>query len=504
MPRRSLSEMPAAMHKVAAIDLGSNSFHMVIAQVVNGGLLTLARVKQRVRLAAGLQEDKTLSEEAILRGLGALQDMGKLLRGLPPESVRAVATHTLRQARNADEFLRRAHEALGFPIEIIAGKEEARLIYAGIAHTRSDHDKRLIIDIGGGSTEFIIGKAFKPLALDSLMMGCVAFEREFFGNGVITAARFDACRMRCLLELQRISASFCKIGWRKAIGSSGTIQSVVEVLRAQGYDDGQITRARLQKIRNELIAMGHANNIRYNGLSDERRAIFAPGVAILLASFESLGITSLETTDAALREGVLFELVGRFSQLDVRERSVFGLMHRHHVDLEQAERVQQTAMNLFSQVAAHWKIIDPEWSALLGWAARLHEIGLAISYVQMHKHGEYLLRHSDIDGFSQAEKSVLAALVRNHRRKFYLPAFDSVPVQWQGLARYITVILRLSVILHHSRSDENMPKLKLQASRKRLHLHVSARWLAQHALIAAELEEEKRFLKAAGFILVVN
>lgn len=499
MPRSSLKDNPPRHEIVAAVDLGSNSFHMSVARVVDGGLQTLGRIKERVQLAAGLYDDKRLSEEAIQRGVDCLKVFGQRLKGMHPDAVRVVGTNTLRLAKNAGEFLQRAEEVLGFPIEVIAGKEEARLIYAGIAHTRAEKDRRLVIDIGGGSTEIIIGTGFSPQLLDSLQMGCVSYERQFFAGGEINKARFKAAQMQCYLELQTIEQRYRKLGWQLAIGSSGTIISIADILRAR-YDDGSITLSRLTALRDEIIELGHADKLKLPSLNDDRRAIFAPGLAILLSCFEILGIAQMQATEAALREGLLYELVGRFTHLDVRERSIYGLVHRHQIDLEQAERVRDTALMLYRQVAADWHLDEPELQAILGWAAMVHEIGLVISYGQMHKHGGYVLAHSDIDGFSEQEKQLLALLVRAHRRKYPEDEFANVPKYWRLKARRLARLIRLAVLLHHRRSDEPLPKLKLEVERELLRLQFPRGWLETHTLMRADLEQERAYSSDAKLL----
>jgi len=502
MPRRSLRDNPPHFDVVAAVDLGSNSFHMSVARVVDGGLQTIGRIKERVQLAAGLYDEKPhddkphggkhLSEEAIQRGVACLKVFGQRLKGMHPDAVRVVGTNTLRLAKNAAEFLQRAEAVLGFAIEVIAGKEEARLIYAGVAHTHAGSERRLVLDIGGGSTEFIIGNGFNAQLLDSLQMGCVSFERRFFAGGEINKTRFQEAQTQCYLELQTIEQRYRKLGWQLAIGSSGTLISIAEILRSR-HGDQFITLSRLTALRDEIISQGSIERIRLPGLSDERRPIFAPGLAILLSCFEVLGIEKMQPTEAALREGLLYELVGRFSQLDVRERSIYGLVHRHQIDREQAERVRDTALNLYHQVAAAWHLDEPELQAILGWAAMVHEIGLIISYGQMHKHGAYVLMHSDIDGFSQQEKQLLALLVRAHRRKYPDDELATVPTYWRTKAKRLARLLRLAALLHHRRSDEPLPPIKLEVEQELLRLQFPQGWLDSHALIRADLEQEKQY-----------
>lgn len=501
MPQRSLKEAPAPHDVVAAVDLGSNSFHMTIAKVVDGGLQTIGRLKERVQLAAGLYEDDVLSDEAIMRGVACLQMFGQRLKGMPVTAVRAVGTNTLRKAKNSATFLQLGSQALGFPIEVIAGKEEARLIYAGVAHTRAEKERRLVIDIGGGSTEIIVGTGFAPEQLSSLQMGCVAYAGKFFTDGKITKARFKDTQTQCYLELQTIEQQYRHLGWKACIGSSGTVVCISDVLRASGYEDGVITLSRLYELRDSLLKCHHVDELQMPGLTEDRRNIFAPGVAILLSCFEILSVVEMKATDAALREGVLYELVGRFTDLDVRERSIWGLVNRHQLDREQAIRVQQTVHQLLEQVAEYWQLDDAELQAILSWSALVHEIGMVISYGQMHKHGAYILSHGDIDGFSQQEKALLALLVRTHRRKFALEEFNNVPKYWRLKAKRLSRLLRLSVLLHHRRIEETLPKIQIEVAQEKIRLAFPEGWLDTHSLIRAELELEKQYQQNAGFEL---
>lgn len=488
---------------LAAVDLGSNSFHMVIARVVGGDLQTVGRLKEKVQLAAGLDEHQLLTAEAMARALDSLKRFGQRLKGMPHGSVRAVGTNTLRVARNARAFLEQASEVLGHPIDIIAGKEEARLIYSGVAHTLPDAGgQRLVIDIGGGSTEFIVGRGYEPLLLDSLHMGCVTFER-FFDGGKIDGKRFKTAVTAARLELLSIVDSYPELGWQHCIGSSGTIQSIQEILIAMGYPDGLITLERLRAIRDTVVAAGHESRIVLPGLKEERRSILPAGLAILYAIFKSLPIESMSTSDAALREGVLYELAGRFRHQDVRERTALAMATRYHVDMAQAERVRDTALALLEQVAAKWQLADEESVVMLTWAAMLHEVGIDISFSQYQKHGDYILTHADMPGFTQFQQELLAGLVRNHRRKLNLTRFDVLPAEQRETALRLARLLRLSVLLHHRRINEALPELKVEVNERAMTLRFPRGWLAEHSLVAADLELEAGFLAGAGLRLSV-
>lgn len=494
----------ATPEMLAAVDLGSNSFHMVIARAVGGDLQTVGRLKEKVQLAAGLDEHHLLTAEAMARGLECLKRFGQRLQGMPPGSVRAVGTNTLRVARNARAFLAQASAALGHPIDIIAGKEEARLIYSGVAHLLPDNGgQRLVVDIGGGSTEFIIGHGYEAKLLDSLHMGCVSFDR-FFPGGDIDAKRFKAAVTAARLELLSIVDSYPALGWQHCIGSSGTIQSIQEILIAKGYADGLITLERLRELRDVVIAAGHENALQLPGLKEERRSILPAGLAILYAVFKSLPIESMTTSDAALREGVLYELAGRFRDQDVRERSALAMARRYHVDLAQAERVRETALFLLNQVAEAWDLADEESIAMLAWAAILHEVGIDISFSQYQKHGDYILTHADMPGFTRFQQELLATLVRCHRRKLALSRFDLLPSPLQQTALRLCRILRLAVLLHHRRISEPLPEFRVEVSDTLMTLRFPRGWLAEHSLVEADLLQEAEFLALAGLKLTAN
>ncbi|MBI2381311.1 MAG: exopolyphosphatase [Gammaproteobacteria bacterium] len=492
---------PPAPEMMAAVDLGSNSFHMVIARVVAGDLQTVGRLKEKVQLAAGLDQHHLLTAEAMARALECLKRFGQRLKGMAPGSVRAVGTNTLRMARNGRAFLAQASEVLGHPIDIIAGREEARLIYSGVAHTLPDAGgQRLVIDIGGGSTEFIIGKGYEPLLLDSLHMGCVSYER-FFPEGRIERKGFKAAVTAARLELMSIQDSYPALGWQHCVGSSGTIQSIQEILIAQGHHDGLITLDRLNALRERVEDAGHESRLNLPGLKEERRSILPAGLAVLYAIFKSLPIATMSTSDAALREGVLYELAGRFQHQDVRERTAQAMAARYHVDQAQAARVRATALDFLTQVAEDWDLAGEEQEIMLSWAANLHEVGLSISYSQYQKHGDYILTHADMPGFTRSQQELLAALVRNHRRKLSPARFEVLPAEAREPALRLTRLLRLAALLHHRRIDESLPALELRAADKSLSLSFPDGWLAEHSLVEADLEQEAAFCAAAGLRL---
>ena len=485
---------------VAAVDLGSNSFHLLVAQTSDGTLHVLDRLQEMVRIGGGLDARNRLTPTARARALACLARFGQRLRGLPRGSVRAVGTNTLRRLRNADEFLVAAERALGHPIEIVAGREEARLVYQGMAQSRPDDGRRrLVVDIGGGSTELILGEGREPLITESLHMGCVGLSQTHFAEGVITAKRMRRAETAARLELQPVENQFRR-GWEAAIGTSGTIRAVRAVLRAEGWTDGAITRPALTRLRDALIAARHVDDIELAGLNPERAPVFPGGVAILSAVFEALGVVRMQVADGALREGLLLDLIGRFKHSDVRAQTVNALVARFRTDAAQAERVADTAAHCLKQVARVWGL-DGEAGLMLGWAARLHEIGLTVAHNQYHKHGAYLVEKADLPGFSWQEQQQLAALIRGHRRKFPLEVFETLPAASRLSARRLCVLLRLTVLLHRARHDIELRGPRLRAEGRALHVRFARGWLRQHPLTQADLEQEAAWLRAAGFRL---
>ena len=403
---------------LAALDVGSNSFHLAIARVDHGEVKKVASMSEKVQLAAGLDENKNLTEAAQQRGLACLARFVGRLSSVQAKRMRIVATNALRQAKNGHEFIQKAAEILPKPIEIIAGREEARLIYLGVSHTMANSGRRLVIDIGGGSTELIIGEEFEPIHTESLQMGCVAFTKAYFSDGEINQKNFDKAVVAARKELSGIANTYKTAGWDTVVGSSGTIKACRQITVNMGWSDAQenLTREGLEKLKEKLLKFKHISEVDFDGLKEDRRAVLPAGVAILYAVFDVLELHKLVYSDGALREGVMYDLLGRFQHEDIRDRSVQALMGRYNADPKQAERVVKTAQHLFDGVAKTLNL-NSEDSDLLRRAAYLHEIGLAISHAGYHRHGAYLLQHSDIAGFSQIDQNHLSHLVAHHRRK---------------------------------------------------------------------------------------
>lgn len=487
---------------LAAIDLGSNSFHLMVARSVQGEIRTLERLGDKVQLAAGFDKDGNLTEEAQQRALDCLSRFAPFLTGINPDNIRIVGTNALRAARNTRSFLNRAEKVLGHPLEIISGREEARLIYVGAAHSlAAPQGRRLVADIGGGSTEFIIGEGFEPKALESLHMGCVAYSKRFFPDGQITTKRYQQAVLAAKNELLNIVKPYKKLGWQQVVGTSGTIKATAAVLQQNSWSDGSITREGLNKISKALLKFKDLESIQLEGLRADRARVFPAGVAILQAIFELLDIEEMTFTDGALREGILFDLLGRFSHQDIREQTVSALSERYHADTLQATVVSETALNLFDQVKGSWQLKHDELRHILRWAAQLHEIGLAISHSQFHKHGAYLLQHSDLPGFSHQHQAMLAVLVRSHRRKFPMAEFRAQPEALEQPLICLAVLLRLAIHLNHSRPDEANLNAKINVDSRQIRLSFPDGWLEDNPLTLADLETEQTYLDAYGYSL---
>lgn len=489
----------------AAVDLGSNSFHMIVANLVDGRLQIIDRMKEMVRLASGLNDRHELSKESMQLALECLQRFGQRIREIPHLNVRAVGTNTLRQARNGSVFLSQAHSALGHPIEIIAGREEARLIYSGVAHSLYDEvHQRLVIDIGGGSTELIIGCGFETYATESLYMGCVNTGQRFFDDGKIKAKKMRKAILFAMQELESIETAYKKMGWDYALGSSGTIISIRDVVQAQGWCDSGITVSALIRLKDELIAAGDSAQINFTGLSERRKPVFASGVAILCGVFEALNLEKMNISEGALREGLLYDLIGRVHNEDVRDKTIMAVMQRYSVDMEQANRVKDTAGNLFRQVKTAWGLDERTDLKLLMWGALIHEIGLSVAHNQYHRHGAYLTANSDLAGFSHQEQMQLAMLVRSHRRKFPLEEIESIAVSTRASVIKLCILLRLAVVLHRSRSNSSLPAIRINIDKNRINLDFPSGWLGRHPLTFVDLSTEQDFLQAADIKLLFH
>ncbi|MBP0602010.1 MULTISPECIES: exopolyphosphatase [Aeromonas] len=486
----------------AAVDLGSNSFHMVIARLNEGRMQIVDRIKERVRLAEGMDEQRRMSDEAMARGLDCLALFAERLTNIKPDQIRIAGTYTLRRASNARAFVSEAAKVLNHPIEIISGQEEARLIYQGVAHTQHIEGQVLVVDIGGGSTELIIGEGFEPKALTSRKMGCVSFTQSFFANGKLGEKAFNNAVLEAQHQLAPIINQYRKLGWQSCLGSSGSIRTVRDVLQGEEWTDGAITLAGLERLKTEMLKHKRVDQLKLAGLTEERQGVFAAAVAILLGLFTSLPIERMEYSDGALREGLLYEFEERLQHHDIRERTALALSTHYRIDKRQATRVEQSVLSLFDALSGPWEMPEEPYRAILGWAARLHEIGLAINYSGIHRHSAYILQNTDLPGFNQDDQALLAALVRFQRKGLKLSELPALPNHDEQTVLRCIRILRLAVAAHHRRQDNLLPEWNVQAAGDQLVVTLPLDWCDENRLLMQNLEKEHRYCQEQGWPLL--
>jgi len=484
-----------AYDTIAAVDLGSNSFRLQVARVVEDQIYPLDSLKETARLAAGLTPDNLLDDESQLRALACLKRFGERLRGLPSHAVRVVGTNTFRLAKNAPAFLKKAEAALGFPIEIIAGREEARLIYLGVAHcTPPSQSHRLVVDIGGGSTECVIGEGLEPLRMESLYMGCVSYSKRFFGDGKITKDAMRQAELAARMELQSIRFEFSGGNWQEAIGSSGTARALADLLKQNDWSNEGITGEGLAKLRSMLLKIGDCKRLDTLGLKPDRIPVLPGGFAIMSAVFAELNIQHMSVASTALKEGVLYDLLGRLHHQDMREVTVSQFMRRYHIDPLQAKRVEDLALLLFKQVAQGFDVDVAAEQQQLQWAARLHEIGISIAHSGYHKHAAYILENADMPGFSKMEQFQFGLQVRAQRGSLSkVPKLAEIIEDWTAI-----LALRLAVLFCRSRTDVTLPKMQLERSGKKYHITLDKEWIEQNPLTENALQAEVKEWEAVG------
>lgn len=483
--------MPSSNTLYAAIDLGSNSFHMLVVREVAGSVQTLARIKRKVRLAAGLDPHNHLSREAMQRGWQCLKLFSERLQDIPREQIRVVATATLRLASNAAEFLHTAEAILGCPIQVISGQEEARLIYHGVAHTTGGPAQRLVVDIGGGSTELVTGSGAQATQLYSLSMGCVTWLERFFSDRNLGQENFDAAEQAAREMVRPLAPQLCQQGWQICVGASGTVQALQEIMVAQGMDE-RITLPKLRQLKQRAIQCGKLEELEIEGLTLERALVFPSGLSILLAIFQELNIEYMLLAGGALREGLVYGMLDLPVEQDIRSRTLRNLQRRYLLDIEQAERVSQLATNFSLQVANAWQL-DARCRELLHAACLLHEIGLSVDFKQASQHAAYLIRHLDLPGFTPAQKKLLATLLQNQSNTIDLPLLSQQNAVLPRMAQRLCRILRLAIIFASRRRDDTLPAVRLRANDEELHITLPRGWLEQHPLRAETLEQESHW-----------
>ena len=491
----------AVYSTLAAVDLGSNSFHLQVARVVGDQLYPLDSLREPLRIGAGLTRDKRLNEDTQSRALECLRRFGERLRGLDRHAVRAVGTNTLRVAKNAASFLKQAEAALGFPIEVVAGREEARLIYLGVSHSLpAAAHRRLVVDVGGGSTELIIGTGFEPQLTESLYMGCVSYSLKYFPGGEVTKGAMKAAELAARQELAGMVHTYRAAGWDEAVASSGTARSIENILRENGFAQEGLTREGLEKLRSLLIKNEKADPDRIAGLRPNRAAVLPGGLAILGAALDELGIEEMRVSEGALRHGVLYDLLGRVEHRDMREVTVAQFMRRYHADAAQAERVRGLALTIYDALSPGADRDDDADRMLLDWAARLAEIGLSIAHAQYHKHSAYVLSNGDMPGFSRMEQARLARIVLAHRGKLS----KVQDAGFEGSDWKLVFALRMASLILRSRTDARLPFLRVAADAGGFAIDLPQSWLDENALSATALEAETDYWKAVGMKLAVS
>ncbi|MEG9487403.1 exopolyphosphatase [Mannheimia indoligenes] len=495
-----------APREFAAIDLGSNSFHMIVARIVNGSIQVLSRLKRRVRLADGLDENLILSQEAIDRGIDCLALFAKRLKGFSPENVKVVGTYTLRRASNKQDFLDQAKAVFPYSISIISGQEEARLIYSGVSHTQPETGRKLVVDIGGGSTEITIGDNFNPIRAESRHMGCVSFAKRFFPKGELTIELFDSAYQLAMEKIEDLMWEYQELGWEHALGSSGTIKTVNQVLIANGYRDGLITEPRLQKMIDLCLEFKSLHDIKMRGLLEERADVLVPGLAILLALFHTFKIETLRYSNGALREGVMYGLEKSFQVGDIRQRTAEALVEQFDLDKKQAARVEKTAFILFDQIRC-WKNRRQieDFRSMLKWASLLHEIGIVVNHNNVHRHSAYLISNRDLPGFDFEQQTLLAVLMRYHLKGFKRSDIRSINrYQYRDILTLVR-LFRLAVLLNRSRQATIEPKqIFLTIENNDWNLVFNESFLSQNPLVLADLEDEQKTLSTADLSLTIS
>jgi exopolyphosphatase / guanosine-5'-triphosphate,3'-diphosphate pyrophosphatase len=498
-----VGEAGVAPEVIAAVDLGSNSFHMIVGELRHGQLSIIDRLRETVRLSEGLTENGRLAESAKLRAIDCLSRFGERLRNMHAASVRAAGTNALRSARGSQTFLAKAEAALGHPIEIISGLEEARLIYVGVTHSMPPNDGiRLVLDIGGGSTELILGEGTKPRALESLHLGCVAMTERYFEGGRISKRGFKEARLAASLELRPVKSYFRESPDIESIGTSGTIIATEAVARELGIiESNDLTPEAVEQLIEKVLAFDSTASLSLPGLAEHRAQVWPGGLSILVELLEVLRIRRLKISDGALREGLLYDHLGRLQHEDARERSVRALASRYNVDEAQANRVAATAAGLLSQCAKPWDMASSLAASLLNWAARVHEIGLDISHDGFQRHGAYIAENADLPGFPRAEQQILAFLIASQRRQLHTQLAGKLTSRSRKKATRLALMLRLAVLLNRSRTTAELPAVILEVDNASLSLKFPHGWLTDNPLTAADLEREQAYLRDAGFDL---
>jgi len=488
---------------VAAVDLGSNSFHMIICSLKDGKLQTIDRLREMVQLAAGLDSHRNLDQPTQQNALACLERFGQRIKNFPPNSVSIVGTNTLRTAKNAQQFISKAEKALGHPIHVISGIEEARLIYQGVAHSMAGSaNHRFVMDIGGGSTEYIIGQHSIPHTKESLSMGCITLSQHFFEKGKISRKNFKKATLYAEQHLEPFQNKFHSRNWQEAIGASGSLKAISNILQTSGWSNNGITREGLEQLVVHLLKLNHYEEIQFPTLSLERKPVFIGAVAIVYATFRAFNIEQMTISDGALREALIYDLLGRIYNHDIRSETSRMIAERYHTDRKHSEQIKETTQYIVGKLAEHPCFFDnPACLQFLEWAADLHEIGLEIAHSHFHKHSAYIIENGDLAGFSKQDQLILSKLVRSQRKKFSPERFTELPGVWQENTAIMAIVFRLATLLHRSRHNSR-PDFKISIENRNIVLTFPKQWLEQSPLTQADLEQETQYLKEAKFNLI--
>lgn len=487
----------------AAIDLGSNSFHLLVATFKSGQIYPMDSVKHMVRLAAGLDQNKKISDEYLNKAYESLESMSARIENIPDKRIRIVGTNTLRVAKNSRQFLERAEAILGHEIEIISGREEARMLYLGVAQSTSDSPSRkLVMDIGGGSTELIIGKGLKSKKRESLYMGCVSYTRKYFTDGIINEDNWNRALIHALQELNPFIQAFKKQGWEHSVGASGTMRATAKILEVNGWSASGITMQGLEQLLAKCLELGRIDALnQLSGLSEDRRPVFIGGLSIVYALMKVFSLQQMDVSSGALREGLIYEMLDGPKSFSVTKRSIRKLTEQFSVDTVHAENIQRHSEDLLSH---YNRKIKKRILNLLEGAIKLHEIGLSIAHSHYHKIGAYLVQHADMPGFSNQQKLVMATWIRLHRRKISKSVLANLTERQHEVVMSLLVVMRLAVIFARNRHFEPVPIELFQWHGNQIQLGVNADWLVDHPLIKADLKDEVKRWRAIGVELMIN
>ncbi|AOT10302.1 phosphatase [Pseudoalteromonas luteoviolacea] len=485
----------------AAVDLGSNSFHLVVAREVDGRLQILHKEKQRVYLAAGLDQHDHLSEDAIARALHVLSQFAATLNGFDKKNVEVAATYTLRKCQNLRHFLKQAKTVFPYKINVISGQEEARLIYQGVANYMHDEHNRLVIDIGGGSTEMIIGKYQHHKLLTSRDIGCVTMSQRYFADGKLTDKRFQKAIIHAEQNIEAITANYQKAGWQTCLGTSGTIKTLIAI-NEELFDSKILTLASLQQIQKRFITAQALENINLKALPLERQSSIAGGLAVLIGAFNQLNIAEMAYCDFSLREGLLHELAQN-DEFDIRARTISSFAEQYAVDTLHANHICQTIEQLFKATKTVWQLEELDLE-ILRWAVQLHEVGIAINSSGIHKHSAYVVSNSQLPGFTQEQQQLLGTLIRFHRKKIKAVDLDAL-VEGESLEQFskLLTLLRLAILFHQKRQESQVPEYRLSVTNQSVELSFEQAWFKRHSLFAADLEQEQVYWKNLSVSLTV-